>query len=264
MRVACCGLTTLDVIQQVDALPGPDQKVQARSALIEFGGPAANAAFTAVALDCSARLISAVGHGPIGSVVTAQLANAGIELIDMAMPGWEVPISSVAVVGEHRSVISVNAGEAPSMPLPDAALDGCAALLVDGHHLDVCIAAARQARAAGIPVLLDGGSWKPGLENLLPFVDYAIVSADFHGQLTGPVAVSRGSLPVLLGDLEIPVPPVAVVDTVGAGDVLHGAALVALARGASFAEALRAAVPIASRSCSHPGAHAWAHVTTEG
>ena len=261
MRVACCGLTTLDVIHRVSALPNPDEKVQARSALVEFGGPAANAAFTAVALGCEARLISAVGDGPIGSVVAAQLADAGIELVDVAEADWELPVSAVAVVGAQRSVISMNAARAPAAKWPAGAVQDCAALLVDGHHMDLCIAAAREANG---PVLLDGGSWKPGMENLLPFVDYAIVSADFHGQLTGPVAVSRGSLPVLLGDVEIPVPPVAVVDTVGAGDVLHGAALVALARGASFEEALRVAIPIASRSCSHPGAHAWAHVTTEG
>ncbi len=40
-RVATCGLTTLDLVQYVDHLPGPDEKVQAHEARLEFGGPAA-------------------------------------------------------------------------------------------------------------------------------------------------------------------------------------------------------------------------------
>lgn len=263
MRVACCGLSTLDVIQRVDALPGPDEKVQAGSARVEFGGPAANAAFTAVALGCHATLISAVGTGPIGSVVTAQLAAAGIDLIDVAPPGWEPPVSAVAVVGEHRSVISTNAGGAPPAALPEASLDECSALLVDGHHLNLCVAAA----ATDIPVLLDGGSWKPGLERLLPHVDFAVLSADFPSDIEWdiPVAVTRGADPILLGSSENPVSQVEVVDTVGAGDVLHGATLVALAQGAAFEDAVRFASEVASQSCRYPGAHEWAagRVTTE-
>ena len=48
--MVCCGLATLDVVQVVDALPGADEKVVARSLAVTFGGPAANAAATAVAL----------------------------------------------------------------------------------------------------------------------------------------------------------------------------------------------------------------------
>jgi hypothetical protein len=50
------------------------------------------------------------------------------------------------------------------------------AVLVDGHHLDLALPVAAAARAAGVPVLLDGGSWKPGLEGLLELVDIALLS----------------------------------------------------------------------------------------
>lgn len=59
----CCGLTTLDITQVVDALPRPDQKVVATSQRATFGGPAANAAATAVALGVQTRLVTAVGAG---------------------------------------------------------------------------------------------------------------------------------------------------------------------------------------------------------
>ena len=59
-------------------------------------------------------------------------------------------------------------------------LDGATALLVDGHHLGAAEVLAADARARGIPVLLDGGSWKPGLDGLLAHVDHAVLSADFR------------------------------------------------------------------------------------
>jgi sugar/nucleoside kinase (ribokinase family) len=75
-----------------------------------------------------------------------------------------------------------------------------------------------------------------------------------------PIAVSRGSQPIAFGTRSIAVPGVEVVDTLGAGDVLHGALLVYLARHGveAFEEGLKYAVGIASESCRFPGAHAWA------
>ena len=112
MRVACCGLTTLDVVQCTDRFPAPDEKLQATSTLMEFGGPAANAAFTAAALGASATLVSAVGGGSVGRLVGEQLADASIDLLDLAGDDWQAPVSSVIVSGANRAVVSMNASDA--------------------------------------------------------------------------------------------------------------------------------------------------------
>lgn len=270
MRVTCCGLTTLDVVQYVTHPPGPDEKMQALAARAEFGGPAANAAFTAVVLGMPATLVSAVGAGVIGRVVAEQLRQAGVQLVDTADGDWQVPVSAITVAGDSRSVVSANAAGAPEGSFPPEALEECGALLVDGHHLGLCLSAAAAARDRGIPVLLDGGSWKPGLERLLPLVDAAVLSADFvapHPVDWGerPVAVTRGPDPIRFRDASVPVPAVEVVDTVGAGDVLHGALLVHLARHGlgDFENGLRSAARVASESCRYAGAHGWG-VTTKG
>lgn len=269
-RVAACGLTTLDLVQYVEHLPAPDEKVQARDARVEFGGPAANAAFTAKALGLEVRLLTCIGGSALGQILHEELAAAGIEVVDLAVHGsWRPPVSSVAVTAHQRAVISVNAGAAPTRSLPDGSLDDCTALLVDGHHLRLCLAAAIQARIAGIPVLLDGGSWKPGLESLTPLVDAAVLSADFqppepldwHGR---PVAITDGAGPIRYWDGpdhgSIAVEPVADADTLGAGDVLHGAWLAHVGRFglADWPQSLRFASRIATLSCRHPGAHEWA------
>nr|WP_169166026.1 PfkB family carbohydrate kinase [Cellulomonas taurus] len=302
--LVCCGLVTLDVSQVVEAVPAPDQKVVAEGLAVTFGGPAANAAATAVALGVPARLVTAVGTGPIADLVRAGLADAGVAVTDLAADtDASPPVSTVLITRAtgQRAVASVNAVGMPTLPAPDAGLlDRATALLVDGHHLSAAVPLAAEARRRGIPVLLDGGSWKPGLDGLLAHVDHAVLSADFalpnHAD-PGPLApiqpaeqspvmpagdddpacavlldrwprvlsvarsagagparlVERGSDPVLL-----PVPAVArVVDTLGAGDVLHGAIGAELARGATIGDALRAGIAVATRSTQYPGALGW-------
>jgi sugar/nucleoside kinase (ribokinase family) len=288
--LVCCGLTTLDVVQTVTAVPRPDEKVVAYGLDVRFGGPAANAAATAVALGVRTRLVTAIGTGPVADLVRAGLAGAGVEVVDLAAGTTATPPVSTVLVTRatgERAVASVNAvgmpdlGTAADRALADGVLDGATALLVDGHHLAAGVLLAAAARRRGVPVLLDGGSWKPGLGALLDQVDHAVLSADFAADEHGgrdvldvvadrwpvrTVARSAGAGDVLLlgpdrerSTVTVPaVPAHEVVDTLGAGDVLHGATAAALARGVDLPDALRAGVRQATESVRHPGALGWA------
>jgi sugar/nucleoside kinase (ribokinase family) len=252
------GLATADLVQLVDHAPGPNEKVWAREADLTFGGPAANAVATAVRLGCRGRLVASVGRGGLGPLVAAELERAGVRLVDVAADGFEPPVSSVAVTEAtgDRAVISVNARWAgASEPFDPAVLDGAAIALVDTHLMGHAHEFAAAAVKAGIPVLMDGGSWKPGgIPYLLSMTDVAVVSEDFivpdlgagadpadvldwlnsHGPRWS--AMSRGPKPLVArwsdGRIEeMAVPAVSrVVDTLGAGDVLHGAIAASLAR----------------------------------
>lgn len=308
--LVCCGLTTLDVVQTVVAVPRPDEKVVAEGLDLRFGGPAANAAATAVALGVPTRLVTAIGTGPVADLVRAGLADAGVQVHDLAAgTSATPPVSTVLVTratGE-RAVASVNAvgmadlGAAAARALAGGVLDGATAVLVDGHHLAAGVALAAAAQDRGVPVLLDGGSWKPGLDALLARTDHAVLSADFSlpadgGSVAGtgsaaqvaaspdvlrqvlarwPVRTAArsaggGSVRVLGADgtaITIPVatvPAAEVVDTLGAGDVLHGAAAAALACGADLTDALREGVRWATSSVRHAGALGWAAPSLHG
>jgi len=301
-RLVCCGLTTLDVTQVLDRLPAPDEKVVADGLDVTFGGPAANAAAVAVGLGVPTTLVTALGTGAPADVVRAGLAAAGVDVLDLVpdQPGV-LPVSTVLVTratGE-RAVVSVNGARVARLPRPDADLLARAgALLVDGHHPDAARALAGAARAAGVPVLLDGGSWKPATADLLAVVDLAVLSADFtvpglaagderdvgahvSGEAVdallddvaargpwfvarsagaGPVRVRRapaGGPAVRTWLRPLAVPADDVVDTLGAGDVLHGAMAAALARGADALESLGEGVRCATASVRHPGARGW-------
>ena len=308
-RLLCCGLTTWDIVQVVDRMPGPDEKVQALELRAGVGGPAANAARTAVALGVRARLVTALGSGSIAELARADLAAAGVEVVDLALGLDAGPAISTVLVTRgtgQRAVVSTNAVAAPRLhQAPDRVLDGITALLVDGHHLELAIRLAHDAHDAGIPTVLDGGSWKLGEEALLDVIQLAVVSGDFalptalgrRGSAAtepgrpcpdddaaaradlrsiatlGPSFVARtaGADPVRylhrpdahghrsrFGQVAISPPPGPMVDTLGAGDVLHGAFAAAIAAGQTPADALAFATALATASVCHSGALGWA------
>lgn len=275
------GLATLDVIHRVAALPGPNQKITALTTDVAAGGPAAVAAITFAALGGSALLVTALGPGAAADAVRADLAGAGVEAVDVAPPGFVLPPASVLVVegtGE-RSVVGGGAGRIPVTPPADADVvawaEGAEVLLIDGHHPEVAVTFARAAAASGCPVVADLGSAKPVYDRVLPWITDAICSADYRtadgsapAEMLGRgpllVAVSHGPDPLewwtLVDRGSIEVPPVAAVDTLGAGDVLHGAYAFALAAGQERPDALRTAVRVAGIRVAHIGPREWRKV----
>ena len=283
------GLSTVDLVHQVQRAPGPNEKVVATRADLAAGGPAANAAVTFAGLGGRAVLLTALGDGPVASVARADLLACHVQVMDASAAPVrnggavvDTPISAVTVVESsgERSVVSRNAeGVDVDVPVDLAALVSAAAVvLLDGHHPALALAAAHAADAAGVPVVLDAGSWKQVLPELLPHVTAAVCSADFAppgavGDLdatarallaAGPafVAVTAGPAPVRWwaggehGGVEVPAVPVR--DTLGAGDVLHGAYAYAVASGvADPVLALRFAIDVAGVRVAHTGPRSW-------
>ena len=121
------GLAVLDVIQLVDAPPGPDEKIVALDQAVAAGGPAANAAVAFAALGGRALLAAPVGAGPLAELIRADLTACGVELIDCAVPaapgadaaaGPSVSSCTITAATAERSVVSTNARARPdSAPL---------------------------------------------------------------------------------------------------------------------------------------------------
>ena len=289
------GLATLDLVYRVPEPPTADRKVQAAGQELAAGGPAANAAVTFAALRAptgapagAVVLVTALGRHPLAAVVAGELASRQVTVRDATPARVEPPaVSSAWVVAGsgERSVVSVNAdGVAAEPPAQLAGLAAAApVLLVDGHHLALAVAAGSAARAAGRPVLLDAGSWKPGLGALLPLVDLAACAADFrvpgadsadasatalldHGVpavavTAGPGAIRWWRRAPTPSAGEVPVPAVDAVDTLGAGDAFHGALAWAYATAPRHAPDLPAALAFAAQvaavRCETAGPRRW-------
>lgn len=264
------GLVTLDLIYLADAPPSANQKIVAEETTIAAGGPSTNAAIAFQHLGNSATLIGAIGSHPICHLIHSDLKNCGVQVIDLDPTKTESPPVSSIVVSKStgdRAVVSINAVKSQVTEFP-ILLDDIDIVLIDGHQMQIGSAIASQARARNIPVVIDGGSWKPGFETVLPYVDYAICSANFKPPTDQTVfdylknfgisniAITRGKNAIELPALQIDVPQVSTVDTLGAGDIFHGAFCHYILEH-SFIEALSKAAKVASHSCQFFGTREW-------
>jgi len=290
-RLSFVGMTTIDVVQIADDLPEPNRKGWARHAYLDVGGPAANAAITASILGSPVSLHSAFGSGPLGDLV-----NGLIDRHEVRRFGYGdnpvVPVSSIwvtAASGDRTLLSTAAAFEGPHSVGVD--LVDTAAVLFDGFYPDLARSAARAAAKQKIPVVLDCGTWREVFADLLPLASVAIVleefafpgrleatSEDTIARLIGEyqvrfAAVSRGSDPIAWATRtesgQLAVPHIAAVDTLGAGDVLHGAFMhFAFGRGLDDLAALHEAAEVAARSCedfgTRAGVEAWAAKESHG
>jgi sugar/nucleoside kinase (ribokinase family) len=280
IRGVFVGLSTIDLVYEVDEFPLPDSKVTARSQAAYAGGPATNAAITFRHLSGEAALVTAIGQHPLATLIRDELGTYGVKLLDLSPGLADMPaISAVAVnPAGQRNVISANAAGISeySDRVDPELLDSASLLLVDGHLMRACVAWARAAATKGLAVVLDGGSWKPGTELLLPHIETAICSSDFlppgcssHEQVieflkgngVRQIAITAGSKPIRFVSGQesgyISVPEVPAVDTTGAGDIFHGAYSYYSAAGLSFPDALSRAASVASDSCRFRGTRSW-------
>lgn len=283
------GLTTIDIVYQVDNPPRVDEKIVAHEQTVAAGGPATNAAVAFSFLGGRGLVHSVIGRHALSEIVVDDLRRQAVEIVDMAPEAVPTPsFSSVmvkAATGE-RSVVSVNAEKVQaSLSLDVDRIREMQIVLVDGHQMEAGIAASRIARACGIPTVMDGGSWKAGSERLVGHIDYAICSERFlppgcdsvedsvrylKEHQVPFIAVTNGSHPIRYWTLdnegEIPIPTIAAVDTLGAGDFLHGAFAFYMTReNAEFVHALAQASRVASYSCRYFGTRAWmGHYVPEG
>lgn len=286
MAILCVGRSTFDLGHVCAEFPREDEKISGTRSWAMAGGPALNAAVTAQALGSEVRLATLLGSGPFADAVAAELAAAGVAVEDFAAPGAQVlPVSSIVIVPAHgsRTVIDQQPPQELARPVGDLlALEGIELLLTDGFLPDLAIPLCREARRRGVPVVFDGGSWKPWTGEILPHVDCAIVSERFHPNGTaqpdviaaihafGPaqVAVTRGERALTWSDGqqrdEIVPPMVEAIDTLGAGDVFHGAYCHFAAAGSDFATALEQAAAVAARSCGYFGTRGWIAEWAEG
>jgi sulfofructose kinase len=281
-RILCAGIAVLDEVFRVEAFAHGEAKTRASAFLNVNGGNAANAAFATARLGAPTRFVGPLG-GPPGSDINgdrflAHLAAAGIDCAACPrLPGLATPISAICIDRHgERAIVHYRDDR-----LGDARLDDPAAIVANADAvvadnrfpqfvLPICTA----ARARGIPVVLDADEPKERSIELLQTSSHVIFSAEGLRATVGIrdlaaalvrartltaawLAVTDGANPVLWLDGATPrafaVCKVDVIDTLGAGDVFHGAFALALAEGRGEDEALRFATAAAAVKCTRFG-----------
>jgi sulfofructose kinase len=274
------GECSIDHVCRLAEMPPPESK----AALLGYarlpGGQTATALLAAARLGLRGALVATVGSDAAAEEVLAPLAAAGIDLRDVQrIPGVATRLAVILVesaTGERR-VLGWRDPELRLAPeaLPLARVAECRCLLLDGTHPEAGARAARAAREAGVPVVIDLDTVFPGVETLVQRIDFPIVSRHFAETFSQDGTV-RGGLARLVGlgarlavatlgadgclgrsgrqEIESPGFAVSAVDTTGAGDAFHGAFVWGLLAGLAVEPLLRAANAAAALSCGAPGA----------
>ena len=310
------GLTTLDLIYLADSSPKSNEKLVADDYTVAAGGPATNAAIAFNYLGFSylgkeldkqnlnensenctniAKLCTVIGSHPMTYLIHGDLNHYQVEIIDLKESNSNPPpVSSIIITkttGE-RAVISINAVKTPASEndIPSDILQGVDIVLIDGHQMELGYAIAKLAKVAKIPIVIDGGSWKEGFENVLPLADYVICSANFYpplcktsksvfeylSSLNVPyVAITHGDKPIeyqvnsqrnnsLTNTINCAdVPRIDCIDTLGAGDIFHGAFCHYILH-ESFEKTLLLSAKVASYSCQFFGTRRWMSSSKDG
>lgn len=282
--VQCVGIAVLDYLFQVDELPTGDGKYYATGYREVGGGVAANAAAAIAALGGDARFVGRVGADDAGTRIVSDLADLGVDIDGVEnIAGAASPVSAVLVdeAGE-RTIINHTPGDlfTGGETSRAADVDGADAVLVDVRWPDGAAGALQAASEAGIPAVFDfDRPMADGGDRLLPLAGHVVFSREALTATAGTddveaallairprteawLAVTGGASGVWWLDgaelMHQDAFPVEVVDTVGAGDVFHGALALALAEGRPEADAVRFAAAAAALKCSRPGGRAGA------
>ena len=282
------GMSTIDCIYQVSDPPGKNEKITAERQLICMGGPSSNAAIAFSALGGKATLVSCLGQHPLTTIARTELTTYGIVHVDLCAALHSVPaVSSVCVSKKNgdRAVVSVNAKNSSQPELsPEPSIDPLTLAnynlaMFDGQYMALAIQLAKRCRMAGIHTILDGGSWKPGTEELIQYIDTAICSSNFKppavtsldGTLAwlndhnvSKTAITRGEQSILVMEnnkpFEVYPPKLSTVrDTLAAGDIFHGAFtyFYADSPNAPFRSLLEKSAEIAAQACVYFGPRKW-------
>ena len=278
--VLCVGVAVIDHIYGVPAIPKEPVKVLAESYEEVGGGMSATGAVAICRLGGAAVMWSRVGEDDIGRRVIAGLAAEGVDTAGVRIfAGHQSTHATVFVDPQGERLLAgyrdLTVPVDPSW-LPLDRLAEADAVLADSSWPEGSIATLRAARERGIPSVLDCDMAEdPQMAEVIGLTSHTIFSEPALQQFSGEsepgpglravagragglIGVTTGERGFYWLDDEAylhhtPAPHIEVVDTLGAGDVFHGAYALALGEGGDPENCARFATAAAALKCTKPG-----------
>jgi len=243
MEALFIGQAYIDITFLTDYLPTGDEKYVAQDYAVSFGGNAVTAGFCCARLGTPPEILCSVSDDWLGRMFLDMAAKYSISIHSRKVR--ESSLSFIMPKDGKRAIVRCR-DDHYLHPFPLLNIEGCRALHLDGHQPDAALHYAKACREAGILTSLDGGAVRSNTDDLLRFIDVAVVSMRFCEQMgmtprdTLGFLQSKGCLigGVTMGEegivyydetreiremAALRVPKAKVIDTNGAGDVFHGA-----------------------------------------
>lgn len=275
MEALFIGHAYIDVTFLTDTLPTGDDKTIADDYAVSFGGNAVTAAFAAAKMGVRPDLLCTLADDWLSLMFREMARSARVRLHDRKVS--EASLSFIMPKDGKRAIVRCR-DDNYLHPYPSLNLDGCKVLHVDGHQPDAALHYAKACREKGIATSLDGGAVRENTDELLNYIDVAVVSERFceqwglsaedsleklktYGCRVGAVTLGADGVVFYAQDGErhhvkaLPVPAKKVIDTNGAGDIFHGAYIVSMLQFQSrtWAEHFRFARAASAYAIQHLG-----------
>lgn len=265
---------------RVDRFPEPGTKVQASEFLITSGGQSGNAAVAISRLGSHVSFVGPLGaeDDEFASRIVRTLMQEKIDCTGaVRVPGAISSVSLILVDAAGEKMIATRRDQGLGEVAPqdtERTVSAVDAVLLDNRYPNFVIPICNAGKARGIPRVLDFDKAAPLDDPLLMGCSHVICSSEALRGSTGlddlPTALKklgqqfRGFLAVTDGDRGVywidngeirhmPAFKVKSIDTLGAGDVFHGAFTFRLVESGDVVDSMRFASAAAAIKCTRFG-----------
>ncbi len=284
--VLVVGSVNRDYVCRVDELPAPGQTVLGAEASVGSGGKGGNQAVAASLLGARTALVARVGDDDDGRALVADLARAGVDTRHVGVSDALTGLAFVLVDARGENSIVVAPGANDELDAEDVTqavrqLLSPPAVLVTQAEIPAAAfeAAVRTASELGCRAVVNLAPYRSVPEDVLALCHPLVVNESETSELVGrrvrgthdarlavaelaerarSVVVTVGAEGAVTGEGDVlehvPVEPVEVVDTTGAGDAFTGALAAALSAGRSLTDATRVGVAAGTQAVRRAGA----------
>ena len=281
--VAGLGLNSIDLVAVVAEFPQSNTKQRLQRFARLPGGQIATALTVCAKLGWTAHYIGRFGDDELGQVSRESLTAEGVDISGSTTVPGATNQFAIVVVDARSGERTVLWDRHPGLTIDSSSVSRESAtagriLIVDCHETAAATQAARYAREAGLPTVIDVERVRPGIADLLQNIDAIIAAEAFPSELTGYEATGRalealaaefnapivtvtlgseGSLTRCLGrEFRTPGFQVDCVDSTGAGDAFRGGFAAGCLRwpDGDVEDVLRYANAVAALNCRALGA----------
>ncbi len=278
--VLCAGGAVQDIVMRVETFPQPGHKVQASDFIVTIGGQSGNAAVAVARLGADTLYAGTLGAAddPVATQIVAALEQEGVDCSGtVRVKGAKSSVSLIMLDAQGEKMIAtlrdsgLNDAELPNIA---ALVQRADAVLSDNRYPLFGVPVCKAAKSRGIPRVLDFDKPTGFDDPLLLLQTHVIASADAAREATGEqdlkaalkrmgehldcfIAITDGPAGYYWldhGELRHRAAfKVNAVDTLGAGDVFHGAFTLRLLETGDEVEAMRFAAAAAAIKCTRFG-----------
>ena len=270
-KILVTGLAALDLIFRLDHLPKLGEKYLANEGFLSGGGNAGNAAVATARLGGQVSIFAAVGRDDVGALILKGFQHEGIDTrLVIQLEDHQSSFSSIVIdKSGERQIINCRNTLGPEnldvlqkLPIQDG-------YLADSRWNEAAVTTLKLANKFSKPGVLDAEApvsyeavskashvafSRQGLYDFTQHDDMLSGLRSLSNKLDNWICVTDGSAGVYYLDRgeprNIQGPQVLAVDTLGAGDVWHGAFVLGLAEGKNELDAIHFANLAAALKCT--------------